>query len=87
MPTIEDDYRDNFDLKSYFDAFRLAGSLVGKLPNDVAPRWRLSVGSTIARAATECATCDSSAAHPLIALYYCNKDSRHFGGPYERVTA
>ena len=37
MPTIDEDYRDNVDLKSYFDAFRLAGSFDGKLPNDVTP--------------------------------------------------
>jgi hypothetical protein len=31
MPTIDEDYPDNVDLKSCSDAFRLAGSFDGKL--------------------------------------------------------
>jgi hypothetical protein len=31
MPTKDEDYRDNVDLKSCSDAFRLAGSFDGKL--------------------------------------------------------
>jgi hypothetical protein len=31
MPTKDEDYRDNIDLKSCSDAFRLAGSFDGKL--------------------------------------------------------
>jgi len=74
MPTKDEDYRDNVDPNLVLMRLGLRGRSMASCPTMSPQDGDFSVGSKIARVATECTTRDLSAAHLLIALYYCKKD-------------